>query len=126
MTLAKDLIGVGQPAEQAIREGFTTIFIQSVATIGGPTGANLIEAGSASSYTFLNTTEPGKQYFLMATGTTLTVYVPTSAGSGNTSLFQDAVSSFSLTSGKSAAVIRLGINGTVNTTTDRWMYVKTG
>lgn len=125
MPLAKDLIGSGMPPEQAIREG-DTIFYVSVSTaqtIGGPTGATIIDLGpSCGVVTFDQKTELDRTYTIYNTGVAVTVVVPTSAGTGITSQFQNGSSSFSLTSTKTAYVTRLGVVGTAVSTTDRWIY----
>lgn len=126
MPLAVDLIGSGMPVEQAIREGDTTLYVvaSTGTTIGGPNGATIIEcaASGGGKLTFLATTELDRQYTIYNPGTALSIIVPVSAGTGITSLFQTGSSSFSLTSTKTATVTRIGIIGTVNTTTDRWIY----
>ncbi len=129
MPLAKDLMGVGMAPEEAIREGDVIQYVvpSTGTNIGGPTGATIIELASGTSgaiLTFLNTTEIDRTYWLYNTGTAVSVNVPVSAGTGVTSSFQSTGSTFTLISTKSAFVTRLGVVGTVNTTTDRWIYLQ--
>lgn len=129
MAKAQDLMGVGMAPEEALREGDILGFMvpSTATTLGGPNGPTVVEVGSGvtstqSILTFLSTTEIDRVYTIYNTGSAATIVVPVSVGSSNTSLFQTSASSFSLTSAKTAYVTRLGVIGTVNTTTDRWIY----
>jgi hypothetical protein len=121
-------MGSGQPAEEAIRDGDTIGYASVASTgqnIGGPNGATILEvvASGGANLTFLATTEVGRYYTIYNPGTAFSVIVPASAGTA-TSLFQTGASSFSLTSTKTAVVVRLGkippVTGSV--ASDRWIY----
>lgn len=132
MARAIELMGIGVPTEQALRDGDLgpqyiasatgTGSAQSTATlIGGPNGATILElaASAGAAFTFMNNTEVDRQYTLYAPGTTMTIYTPLS-----TSLWQTSATSFTIASGKTAIAFRVGPIPfpTGSVATDRWLY----
>lgn len=131
MPLAQDLIGLGMPPEEAIREGdvgpqyistFTGGAASTATTIGGPTGATLLECnGSASAaLVFLSTTERDRWY---------TIY---NTGSNALNIFCPIGSSFQASTGSVQVVSVNGVNfafrigpvpsPTGSISSDRWIW----
>src|SRR5215468_4097751 len=141
MPLAKDLTGVHDMPEQAIRIGDTGPqyltgmggSTQALATvIGGPTGSTLLEcnptSSSVSSVIFSSLTEQAKEYQLdNGSGNAMNVFPPT-GGSFNGLTTN---TSFSIPANKVAYVTRLGpippiTTGSVSmgsVASDRWIFV---
>jgi hypothetical protein len=130
MARAIELMGIGMAAEEAIREGdlgpaYVSTSIsgtQSTATvIGGPNGATILElaASAGAAFTFHPQTEIDRTYTIYAPGTTMTIFTPSAV-----SLFQTSATSFTIGSGKTAFVFRVGPIPfpTGSVATDRWLY----
>lgn len=141
MALAKDLIGVHDEAEQAIRYGDTgpaVVIAASVSTqgsgmVGGPTGTTLMEinpsVNAVSSVTFLTSTELDREYTIENVSGTNAMNVYPAVGGNFQGLGANV--SFSIGANKVASVTRLGQIPPVSTSTltmgtiasDRWIYV---
>jgi hypothetical protein len=136
MARAIELMGIGVNAEEAQRDGdlgpqyytsatATITSVQSTTSIiGGPNGATIIEfnTSAAAAVTFNAQTEMDRTYTLYCVGTVVTIYTPTStSGSWQTG---SATTSFTIASGKTAYVTRLGPVPfpTGSVVSDRWIY----
>lgn len=135
MPLAKDLLSVGEEAEEGLRVGDTGPqyltnlggSTQALATvIGGTTGATLLEinptTNAVSSVIFSSTTEQDKEFQLdNGSGNAMNVFPPV-GGSFNG---LTANLSFSLPANKVAFVTRIGpippVTGSI--ASDRWIYL---
>lgn len=134
--LAKDLLGIGEEAEQGLRVGDTGPLMikgfagttQTTATlVGGPTGATLLELNpvSGSSFVaFLASTEIDREfsvYNVASTANTVTIFTPSGSSFQSSA---GSIISFVLAANKSATVSRIGQMPpvTASIAADRWIY----